>query len=189
MREEEWVEIVAEELRKKLPLGRGKLDVKTGLRIAYGCEIGTYPDSKKDTPSIKASLFQTDLAIVEKVEDGWKPRVIVEAKLSRISTHDSITYSHKANIHRAVHPYLRYGIMLGARGSYSLPGRLYRHGGQFDFMISFKGHKMTRDELRSMVKLLSEEIKASRALEKLFYENRNRDRDRYTLLQRKLVLK
>ncbi len=45
--------------------------------------------------------------------DRWKPRVVVEAKLGKVTTNDAITYSQKASTHRAVHPYLRYGIMLG----------------------------------------------------------------------------
>lgn len=83
---------------------------------------------------------QTDLSIVEHIDaERWTPRVVVEAKLGSVTTHDAITYSEKAATHRSVHPYLRYGIMLGEREHHPLPGRLYRHGAQFDFMVSFRG--------------------------------------------------
>ncbi len=41
-----------------------------------------------------------------------------------ITTHDVITYSHKAATHRQVHPYLRYGI-LWVEENNILPGRLF----------------------------------------------------------------
>ena len=87
---------------------------------------------------------------------------------------------------KAVHPYLRYGIMLGNRQHHPLPGRLYRHGAQFDFMISFCGTEPTNDELTLFVKLLKAEVSASKTLEKILYESRRRARDHYTLLHRQL---
>lgn len=143
-----------------------------------------------EVPEPTEISFQTDLAIKEVTgRDHWKPRVIIEAKLETITTHDAITYSHKAAAHRAVHPYLRYGVMLGARKKYPLPGRLYRHGTQFDFMISFVGHEPTEQELVDFVHLLHSRIEASRTLEKMIYESRKPGRDQYTVLQRRLDVK
>jgi hypothetical protein len=134
VKESEWVDMIAEKVRQSAISHASRLRAETGLKLPYGHEIREYGDSRKTT----SSRFQTDLAIVEDTEDGgWKPRLVIEAKIRRITTHDAITYSHKAGAHRAVHPYLRYGVMLGARGTWPLPGRLYRHGTQFDFVISF----------------------------------------------------
>jgi hypothetical protein len=105
-----------------------------------------------------------------------------------ITTHDAITYSHKAANHRSVFPYLRYGIMLGNRQQYPLPGRLYRHGTQFDFMISFKGYDLSHKERKSFRELVLEEVEASRALEKMIYQSRNRDRDHHALFHRRLTV-
>jgi hypothetical protein len=33
-------------------------------------------------------------------EEYWKPRIIIEGKLSKITTHDAITYSQKAETHK-----------------------------------------------------------------------------------------
>lgn len=186
MKETEWVEQIGADLKKDRWLDRNNLSIHTQLKLAYSSEIISYaPDSKPESIS-----FATDLAIVENFEDQrWKPRVVVEAKLGRITTHDAITYSQKAAYHRSVHPFLRYGIMLGDRSHHPLPGRLYRHGAQFDFMISFEGLESTESENKRFAKLLREEVKASRILEKILYESRQRDRDNYTLLHRKLIVK
>lgn len=74
-----------------------------------------------------STLFETDMVIYEKVDDKIKARVIVESKVDSVTTHDAITYSNKANYHKNVIPFVRYGIMCGNRGSYPLSGRLFSH--------------------------------------------------------------
>lgn len=186
MSEIEWVEEIATALKEQRWLYKNNLSVYTQLKLAYSSEIVSYgADSNPES-----NCFATDLAIVENFGDeSWKPRVVVEAKLGRITTHDAITYSQKAAYHRFVHPYLRYGIMLGNRVHYPLPGRLYRHGAQFDFMISFEGLEPTESENTRFAKLLREEVEASKNLERILYESRKRDRDCFTLLHRKLIVK
>jgi hypothetical protein len=156
------------------------------MKLAYEHEIASYGPERET----RIAEFETDLAIVEQLEGKrWKPRVVVEAKVGSVTTHDAITYSQKAEAHRSVHSYLRYGIMLGDREHYPLPGRLYRHGAQFDFMASFVSFEPTEPEMRAFVDVLKLEIEASRTLEKILYESRRADRDRYTILHRKLILK
>lgn len=186
MKEAEWVEQMAAALRRQSWLAKKNLTVKTRLKLSYSCEISSYDsDAKPDQSS-----FETDLAIIENLREGaWKPRVVVEAKLGRVTTHAAITYSQKAAYHRSVHPYLRYGIMVGNLMRNPLPGRLYRHGAQFDFMISFSGVEPSGPENTRFAELLKSEVAASQALEKILYGTRRRHRDHYTLLQRKLVLK
>jgi hypothetical protein len=114
--------------------------------------------------------------------------VVVEAKVDSVTTHDAITYSQKAANHRAVFPYLRYGIMLGNREHYPLPGRLYRHGTQFDFMVSFRKYEPSDAELEGFQKVLTTEVEASQALEKMIYESRKKARPHHTLFHRRLDL-
>jgi hypothetical protein len=78
--------------------------------------------------------------------------------------------------------------MLGARQNYPLPGRLYRHGTQFDFMISFKEYTLSSKELEAFRDVLLEEVRASQALENMIYQSRRRDRDHHTLFHRRLML-
>ena len=184
MTETEWVERIAKLLRKSLHMK--SIVVETGKRLAYGYEITQYESEQNP----KVIEYETDLALIEqKNPNSWTPRVIIEAKVKSINTHDVITYSHKATTHRGVHPYLRYGIMLGKRGHYPLPGRLYRHGTQFDFMASFRSFTPTSLEWAKFLKILKSEIQASRRLEKILYESRSPHRDQYTFFHRKLELR
>jgi hypothetical protein len=186
MTEIEWVDQVARNLRQEPWINENRLRVHTGLKLAYASEIVSYGSE----PEIRSISFTTDLALSELLSnDRWKPRVIVEAKLGSITTHDAITYSQKAAVHRSVHPYLRYGVMLGNRKGFPLPGRLYRHGAQFDFMVSFCGEKATEREMKGFRELLLAEVQASRTLENIMYESRRRGRVKYTLLHRQLVVK
>jgi hypothetical protein len=186
VRETEWVELVANTVKPGLG-GLGQtLDVQTQIKLAYGYEIRAY--NKAREPDTEAIEFATDFIVVEDTDDGWKPRVVVEAKVGSVTTHDAITYSQKAAHHRSVFPYLRYGIMLGNRQHYPLPGRLYRHGTQFDFMISFREYKLTDKELETSREVLVAEVEASQALEKMIYESRKRDHDHHTLFHRRLTL-
>ena len=184
MQETEWVELVAGTVRPELGHLAQTLKVKTQVKIPYGYEIRAY----RGEPETEAISFATDLLVVEGYPDGsWKPRVVVEAKVGGVTTHDAITYSHKAANHRAVFPYLRYGIMLGNRQHHPLPGRLYRHGTQFDFMISFKEHTPSLKEIAAFRDVLLEEARASRALENMIYQSRKRDCDHHTLFNRRLT--
>ncbi len=187
MNEREWVESMAESLHGEPMFRNTDLEIKTSFDLAYRFEISTHKQDDKAIPVMTS--FETDFAIIERKEDGsWKPRVIVEAKITNVTTHDAITYSTKAAAHRSVYPYLRYGVMLGNRGEHALPGRLYRHGSQFDFMISFQNFRPSKEEIRTFLKLLDDEVQASRTMEKLLLESRKQNRDRYTILHRKLVV-
>ena len=99
-----------------------------------------YYDSKPNSHNFIS--YETDILVGEHITDQiWKPRIIIEAKIGRITTHDAITYSRKALTHKNVHPYLRYGILIGNRSHHPLPGRLFRHGENFDFMQSWISYK------------------------------------------------
>lgn len=133
--------------------------------------------------------FETDLIVYEKIEEKIIPRVVIESKVESVSTHDAITYSQKAFDYKYIIPYLRYGIMLGNRKNYPLPGRLFRHGVNFDFYFSFVGVKPTNNEVKDLVDMIRREIKYSKQLEEILKDNRKKDRKRYYMLQKKFYLK
>lgn len=186
--EEEWTKGMARYVRKALnEIPDNTCQVEIGKRIPYAYEIRSY--NLEDDPNPTEYPFETDLLILDREsEERWKPRVIVEAKLKGISTHDAITYSQKAHSHKTVHPYLRYGVIIGDRKKRALPGRLYRHGAHFDFMMSFESRRPTGQEKDEFLEIIRTEIDASRKLEKIIYDNRKHDRDRYTILHKKLSL-
>ncbi len=184
MTEKQWVAVMAKSISGKL--GR-RMEVHTGKKLPYAFEMNHLGEIR---PEDKTKDFETDMLIVETLEPGkWKPRVVIEAKFRSISTHSAMVYSHKADLHKKVFPFLRYGIMLGKRDSFPLPGRLYRHGPLFDFMFSFRGEKPSSKEQASFLQLLRAEIRASRDLQSIFYDTRKASQPHYTLLHRRLVLR
>lgn len=79
--------------------------------------------------------------------------------------------------------------MLGEREKYPLPGRLFRHGTNFDFMFSFSAEKPSDKEWKAFVEMLENEVLYSRQLEEMLHESRKRNRKHYYMLQKKLELK
>jgi hypothetical protein len=187
MNEREWVSLIRDRLAPQIAGQSPALSIEQGHRLPYASEIRSYQQSKP----LKRDLsgYETDLLIKEELADGsWMPRIVIEAKLHSVTTHDAITYSEKAINHKKVHPYLRYGIILGDRKHYPLPGRLYRHGAYFDFMVSWRSYDPSSAELTRLRDLLLEEAGASRDLEEILYSSRKPDRKKYTLLHRPLRL-
>jgi hypothetical protein len=189
MHEVEWVKSFAPTVENKLRLDDKCLSVATGRKLPYANEIRAYKNTEIHNSDFMA--YETDLLITENIDDEtWIPRVIVEAKFGgSITTHDAITYSHKAFTHRQVHPYLRYGILIGERKHYPLPGRLFRHGTQFDFMLSWAGSTPSEEEMSDFVDILVKEVNASRIMQEIIFDSRKKNRTHYTLLHKELKVK
>ena len=193
MTENEWTRIIANKLAPAIV----PLMVSTQQKIPYLQEIESYNtyNTSSDTvhtdwiPNYRApDSFETDMTVYEKKDGVIIPLVIIEAKIKTVTTHDAITYSRKAELHKNVMPFLRYGIMLGNRKGYPLPGRLFRHGGCFDFMFSFKGFSPEPYEWDAFVEMIKREIEYSRNLEEMLHESRKPSRKRYFMFEKQLVL-
>jgi hypothetical protein len=186
MKERDWTIIVQNYVSESIAQDTN-LAVKAFERIPYTLEVMGYDE--QGTYDLRHMGYQTDLVITESADDRiWKPRVIIELKITTVSTHDAITYSQKAFTHKNVHPYLRYGILLGNRTHYPLPGRLFRHGAHFDFMASWVGFDPTEEELNGLADIIKSEVEASRMLEESIYSSRSPNREHYTFLHRPLKL-
>ena len=185
MNENEWSETIklfisSLELSKAI-----KIDTLTKLPYAY--EILEY--NQDFSPKKENSMpFETDILIYEQERNTIKPRIIIEAKLASITTHDAITYSYKAQNHKSITPFIRYGIIIGNRKHYPLPGRLFRHGTNFDFMMSFQKEELSPIEKTTFDKLLRKELQYSHQLEEIFLNNRSIDRNHYFVMQKELKL-
>jgi hypothetical protein len=189
MTEKEWAETLADFLKTKIKskAETKKCEVLLGHRLIYANEIIRYhADDKFIDNSMK---YETDIFICEHKEGFQIPRVVIETKINSVTTHDAITYSQKASTHKFVHPYLRYGILIGKFGKNGLPGRLFRHGAHFDFMLKTTNYKLTTIEEKTLCDVVCSEIKASKKLEKLFFNSRKADRVHYACLHRPLMLK
>ncbi len=188
MNEKEWMKEVRKRLKKEIFFKDTNLSFYDGRKIPYSFEIISYKENEpEETNLIK---YETDLIICQNLtENKWKPRIIIEGKLNSDTTHDAMTYSQKAATHKHVHPFLRYGILIVNRKHYPLPGRLFRNGVQFDFMLSWVGYEPTNEEWKDFIKVIKDEIQYSQQLEEMIFHSRSRNRKHYTVLQRKLYLK
>lgn len=188
MNEREWVKTIIEDIENSLKPLNSNLRVTDGFRLPYTSEILNYSDDKPEQQNF--IVYETDILIYEQIDESrWKPRIIVEAKINSVTTHDAITYSQKAQTHKNVHPYLRYGILIGNRKDYPLPGRLFRHGQQFDFMLSWKSFEGEKSEWDTLIEILKSEYEASLTLDEIIFNSRSRDRKKFTSLHRPLKLK
>ena len=186
MTENEWTKSIRVKLQ--VFLEPYKLYADVFRKIPYSQEIMGYSQDW-EPEYMEPTRFETDLVIYEIVDETIIPRVIIESKIEKVSTHDAITYSYKAEKHKNITPYLRYGIMLGNRHHYPLPGRLFRHGTNFDFMFQFAGYNPTENEWNTFIKMLLKEVKYSRVTEEMLHESRRKSRKQYFLFQKQLVLK
>jgi hypothetical protein len=188
MTEREWVKSIIPGIELLLRQTNDSIRVVDGHRLSYANEVLTYDNENK--PREHNSMgFETDILILEQIDPAtWKPRVVIETKLGSVTTHDAITYSQKAQTHKYVHPYLRYGILIGNREHYPLPGRLFRHGQHFDFMLSWKSVLADQNEIARLAAILNDEIQASRNLEKILFNTHSKGRDKFTSLHRPLIL-
>lgn len=89
-------------------------------------------------PSRGSSAFQTDICICEVINGLQYPRVVVEFK-TKITSHDVITYSAKAEKHKSIYPCLRYGL-LASEEPYT-PSKLFVHNEGMDFFIAEELHQ------------------------------------------------
>jgi len=187
MKENDWTKSICDLLNDQD--FSEEIHIDTLKKIPYAFEISHFDeDWELDADSFDKTAFETDLVIYEKADGKIIPRVIVEAKVGTVTTHDAITYSHKAMYHKNVIPFVRYGIMLGARETYPLPGRLFRHGTNFDFLFSFVGYEPTEIEKKQFVAMLKREIEYSRQIEEILSNSRSRNRKRYYMLQKEFHL-
>ena len=187
MKENDWTKSICELLQKQ-DLGNN-IYIDVLKKIPYAFEISSFDeDWEIETQNFSKASFETDMVVYEKSNGKIIPRVIIEAKVRRLTTHDAITYSHKAMCHKNVIPFIRYGIMLGARKTYPLPGRLFRHGTNFDFIFSFVDYSPSDLEVDKFVEMVKKEITYSRQIEEILFNSKSHNKKRYYMLQKEFHL-
>lgn len=108
----------------------GDYQVHQGASLLYRIEIdssGRTSNDGQDAPRRGQYAFQTDILVTR----AKTPLVVVELKAGSFSSHDVITYSWKAQRHKQVYPYLRYGFAV--IGVEALGRRFLTHNEGFDF--------------------------------------------------------
>ena len=123
-KEEVWVKLICEQLQKELDIN--KYVVKPCVKLLHKISLNNFMvldndevhfidvNLKADDLEKRDMYFNVDLFIGERTKDNHIiPRIVIEAKYKDINTHDPITYSHKAELHKNLYPGLRYGLMVG----------------------------------------------------------------------------
>jgi len=183
--EKDWARALAERLERELARTTPLIGVRPAQKLLYANEVMSYKAGTLVPQSVRPSPYETDVLLFDIAdEQSWTPRVVIETKLGSVTTHDALTYSTKAWTHRHVHPYLRYGVLIGDFGG-PLPGRLARHGQHFDFMMVWRGSEPSADEWSTLLGVLKVEIDTSRRLQALLTD-RTSGRERLQLLHRRL---
>lgn len=182
----EVVEIINSKLKELFP--KHLLRAESGKGLVYAYEITDYGIEDSHKPA-ETREFKTDILIFEELKnERWKPRVVIETKIRGVTTHDAITYSKKASNHKAVHPYLRYGIFIGKIEQ--IPRRLIRHGENFDFMITWADNQPSAEELNNFFDVIEKEVNASLQLDRIYgRQTKEHKSQKYTVLHRPLILK
>jgi hypothetical protein len=113
--------------------------------------------------------FEQDILVFHDAKDAHTsvvPRIVAEMKFGRVTTHDAIVYSEKADRIRRVYPYVRYGFVLG--GLPHIPGRVLRLGQRFDFIAALS-KDLHPQEVKVFIDLMRDEAEASVALSELLF--------------------
>ena len=123
--------------------------VYQGKNILYRIEVDTFGKVSHDgldAPRRGQYAFQTDILITK----GEIPLVVVELKSGSFSTHDVITYSWKAERHKQVYPYLRYGFAVV--GLDILGRRFVTHNQGFDFAMALPDGAAIETDLVALIR-------------------------------------
>ncbi|MEQ1775740.1 MAG: hypothetical protein ABL891_18335 [Burkholderiales bacterium] len=154
--------VAAKVLASPLYIDRG---VPLLYQVTVDNALSITVDVKK--PVRGRSSFETDLCVLERKSDQVSiPRVVLEFKTG-ITTHDILTYSAKAQRHKQIYPYLRYGIVASREAS--VPSRVFTHNQALDFFAAVKG--LEGAELEAFFSdLLRAEVESSKRLESIAYE-------------------
>lgn len=127
----------------------GDYQVDQGVSLLYRIEIdssGKASNDGRDAPRRGQYAFQTDILVTR----GKTPLVVVELKAGSFSSHDVITYSWKAQRHKQVYPYLRYGFAVV--GVEALGRRFLTHNEGFDFAAAIADAGRIEDELVPIIR-------------------------------------
>jgi hypothetical protein len=179
-----WKAVMTEEeftddLVSKLRLEADRYRVATRKSVLYSMVINDdgVVDMGVDTDSGepirgRGKGFQQDILVYQQSDRGHTsvvPRLIVEVKLNRVTSHDAIVYSEKAKRIKRIYPFVRFGLLLA--GMAVVPARVLRLEDNFDFMLVVnnppKPHEL--DGLRS---LFHDELRASNNLAEILFHRK-----------------
>ncbi|RLI40195.1 hypothetical protein DRO59_09840 [Candidatus Bathyarchaeota archaeon] len=172
MNESEFKEVLERKIKEKL--GNKEYEVKRNANLIYKVLINEnlqFEPNVPNNPKRGRYAFQTDLLLTKKIKDKRLPLVVIETKFGGFSTHDILTYSSKAQKHKEIYPYLRYGLVVG--GVNVIQNRFFTHNIGFDFAYALK--EIEDNSLNELVEIIKGQIKNAELILDIF-RNRNQAR-------------
>lgn len=170
------------ELLKK-ELDNSRYEVVCFERIPYSISINSYTDNNVDVDIMK---YEVDLLIKEKRGNYSIPKLIIESKYGKITTHDTITYSNKAKAHKDIYNGLRYGLMIGNSNEKGVSPRIIQHSNEFDFMIVFQNDNPNEKEWKTFIEVIKKNLIISNKLESIISDRRKKDKVRYCCIEKNI---
>jgi len=169
MSEKEFREKLVKVLREELGSG---YSVKEKVNLIYWVMIDRNLEYKPRDPKNPRKdmrkggyAFEVDIAVGEEKSGGFLPLVVIEVKCEGFHTHDVLAYSEKALKHKAIYPYLRYGLV-DVKREHLLP-KFFVHNVGLDFAIAIKNLD-DRNERQLLVNTVKEQIEVARNLLDVF---------------------
>ena len=167
MNESEFKQALKEKLQREL--GNDKYEVKGDENLIYKVVINENLQFEPNTPQNPKRgnyAFQTDLLIIRK--DNRLPLVVIETKYGDFSTHDVLTYSTKAQKHKEIYPYLRYGLVVGGRNK--ITNKFFVHNIGFDFAFALE--EIDDNSLEELIEIVRQQINNAGSILDIF-RNKN----------------
>ena len=184
IKENSWTETICNLLRNELD--STKYEVLSFERVPYSVSINNYSKNDKDINIKKYKRFEVDLLINEKIDNLVIPRLIIESKYGKITTHDAITYSNKAKAHKDLYNGLRYGLMIGNSEEKGITPRIISHGSNFDFIFVFQNEEPTKQEWETFINVIKRNLVISNKLENMIIDKGKKDREIYYCIEKNM---
>lgn len=105
--------------------------------------------------------------------------VVIETKYGGFSTHDILTYSTKAQKHKEIYPYLRYGLVVG--GENKIYNRFFTHNIGFDFAYALNGVDDS-DSIKELAEIIKQQIENAHLLIDIL-KNKNQTKKFNTIIK------
>lgn len=164
MREEEF----KKEIQRKLKDELIDYEILINENLVYKVIVndkGEYRPEKPRKPKRGYYSFQTDLMIKQNI----LPLVVIETKIRSFSTHDVLTYSIKAQKHKEIYPYMRYGLLIG--NSNVVYNRFFTHNSGFDFALAIKD--IETESISKLIQVINSQIESAKKLLDVIKERNN----------------
>lgn len=180
-KEDVWTQTICDRLKNALD---NKYEVVCKENVPYSISLNNY--YYEDKININKSTFQVDLLIKEKKENRFIPRLIIESKYGKITTHDTMTYNNKAKKHKNLISGLRYGLMIGNAEETCIPPRVFKLGDEFDFMFKFEEYEPSDEEWELFVNVIKRNLDISTKLEQIIEDSNTVNKHRYFYINRNI---